>query len=481
MRWPVLILSFLWFYFPGEYVLIANQDNKIFITSLEYFFSFLDQPGGILEYLGNFLTQFFRFRLIGALILSGVITLSYLATIQLIIRASGRKGFLIAGILTPVLLIGMHHTYPHHVYHSLGFIIAMVMAAFLPEDKRGRKIFLAISIPIIYFVCGGYLWAFCVIVLALYVAGNKRPGLEIIFLTIIYPAILVIPGVKFVYLYPIKELIIQPFPHDVQYVIPFMPYILVMWIILLTIFASIYSRWKPENPVWRKPENPVWRILPATILLISGLLLIFNVTYNKKNVEFFNIERFAVSEDWDGLLRYTNQHPSTNLFGSFYTNMALVHNSKLCSELFNYPQPFGIRGLCFEWEAKDEILKRGSDFFWTINFVNEAHHWAFEYLMALFLLETEVDEIAAFLPDYLELNDGKLPVMLDESLLVHNIIQRENALPDIQVSQNTLMKFEDYSSQLRRYRNPKDAARALYPAYKNSFWFYMNFSKLPTQ
>ena len=37
----VFALSFLWFYFPGEYVLIANQDNNLFITSFDYFYSFL--------------------------------------------------------------------------------------------------------------------------------------------------------------------------------------------------------------------------------------------------------------------------------------------------------------------------------------------------------------------------------------------------------------------------------------------------------
>ena len=93
------------------------------------------------------------------------------------------------------------------------------------------------------------------------------------------------------------------------------------------------------------------------------------------------IEEFAVNEEWGALLRYADAHPSTNLFGTFYTNLALYHQDRLCRSLFHYPQPFGRRGLCFEWDAKGEVLRRGSDFFWAIGFINEAHHWAFESMI----------------------------------------------------------------------------------------------------
>jgi hypothetical protein len=283
------------------------------------------------------------------------------------------------------------------------------------------------------------------------------------------------------------------------------------------------------------------------------------------------------------MLKYADKHPSMNLFGSFYTNIALANKGLLCSRLFNYPQPFGKRGLCFEWAAKEMILKRGSDFFWTINFVNEAHHWAFEslviegftarnlkrlvqtelvrgnykvaekyidvldctlfdkniadhyrkflnnrdaiekdpelgprmninidsdffaegidleknlrpllendlsnqpafdYLMSLLLLDKQVDEIAKLLPSYLELNNGKMPVLLDESLLIFKGIHKINDLQDILVSQNTRLRFNNYITILRSYKDQKEAARALYPSYKNSFWFYMNFNSIPKQ
>jgi len=571
----VFVFSFLWFYHPGEYVLIANQDNSLFITSFKYFNSFLDHPGGIIEYAGIFISQFLRFRLIGAIIISGLVTLSYFAVCYMSFRISDNKQIYIIGILTPILLIGMHNHYPHQVSHSLGFIIIMLTALLIPVDKVKKRIFLVLSLPVIYFICGGYLWLFAAVILTEHYVRYKKIDIKLITLIIGYSFVLIILAAKFVFLYPVKELLIRPFPYEQQYGIKLLQYIFVLWIILLPWLMEVLNKWK-----FLKTK---WGFSPVTVLSLLGAFLILNFTYKKKNDEFFIIEKFAIKEEWDNLLKYADKHPSMNLLGSFYTNIAMANKGLLCSRLFNYPQPFGKRGLCFEWAAKKLILKSGSDFFWTINFVNEAHHWAFEsfivegftarnlkrliqtelvrgnykvaakyinmldrtlfdkstadhyrkflnnrdaiekdpelgprininismdffadgidleknlrpllandlsncpafdYLMALLLLDKQVDEIAKLLPSYLELNNGKMPSLLDESLLIFKATHRINKLQDVMVSQNTRLRFDNYITILGLYKDQKEAARALYPSYKNSFWFYMNFSSLPKQ
>ena len=571
----VFVFSFLWFYYPAEYVLIANQDNSLFITSFRYFNSFLDHPGGIIEYTGIFLSQFLRFRFIGAIIISGLVTLSYFAVCCMSFRVSDNKQIYIIGILTPILLMGMHNHYPHQVFHSVGFIIVMFAALLLPENKVKKRIFLTLSLPVIYFICGGYIWLFATVILTEHYVRYKKTDIKLIALVFGYSIVLIVLSAKFVFLYPVKELFIRPFPYEQKYGIKLLQYIFVLWVIFLPWLMEVLNKWK-----FLKTKLG---FLPVTAISLLSAFLVLNFTYKKKNNEFFRIEKFAVKEEWDNLLKYADKHPSMNLFGSFYTNIALANKGLLCSRLFNYPQPFGKRGLCFEWAAKEMILKRGSDFFWTINFVNEAHHWAFEslviegftarnlkrlvqtelvrgnykvaekyidvldctlfdkniadhyrkflnnrdaiekdpelgprmninidsdffaegidleknlrpllendlsnqpafdYLMSLLLLDKQVDEIAKLLPSYLELNNGKMPVLLDESLLIFKGIHKINDLQDILVSQNTRLRFNNYITIFRSYKDQEEAARALYPSYKNSFWFYMNFSSISKQ
>jgi hypothetical protein len=99
--------------------------------------------------------------------------------------------------------------------------------------------------------------------------------------------------------------------------------------------------------------------------------------------------------------------------------------------------------------------------------------------MALLLLEKEVDKIAAAMPGYLQVNKGMLPSLLDESILVYKITHREEDTSEFNVSPASLQRFDAYTGILRKYRNQNEAARALYPTYGSSFWFYLNFVPLP--
>lgn len=570
----LFLFALFWFYFPGEYVLIANQDVSLFFTTSEHFLSFLDRPGGMLEYLGHFITQFYRFRLAGALILSALIVLSYFLTIWVSGKASGNKNVLIMALIAPVLLMGMHNFYPHQLNHSLGLLIAMIFAILLPEDRGKRRIFQTLSVPLLYFLTGGFVWFYCILILAAEFSRSFKGNVEILLSTLVYPALIILLSSVLIFVYPIKQLLLINLPMDQSYPIPLLPYLFAGWVILMILLARLNFL-----STFLKTR---WSFVPESLLLIAGAFLIFNFTYNRKNVDFFTIEKLAIKEDWDGLLRYAEQHPSTNLFGSFYTNLAMVNQGLLCSSLFDYPQTFGRRGLCFGWEAKDEILKRGSDFFWTINFVNEAHHWAFEsmivngftgrnlkrliqtelargnmgvaqkyigllektlfdkklarhfktftdhpetigkdrelgpslntvfkydfftdgmdleknlrsminndpenhpafdYLMALLLLEKRVDEITQLLPAYAKLTEGKLPQLLEESLLIYNLLHKEEIFTDMAVSQSTMLRFDKYFKVLQRSRDQNQAARTLFPEYGNTFWFHMNFGTIPS-
>jgi len=568
----VILFAGLWYYFPGKYVLIANGDLSLFELGFSYFRGFQDRPGGLIEYAGSFLNQFYRFRLSGALILALFTGASFFAARFLINRISGKQVIPVGGVVAALLLMAMHNYYPHQLSHSLGIILSLSLAASMPRGRRKRSFFLGLGLPAIYLLTGGFVWFFCV--LGLMVILNERAKADYLSmgLLVVYPGLLVYLA-SLMYLYPRQDLLSFQLPLGASYGSTRWPLIFAGWIILFSLLSRFMSleRIKPSK----------WKLGIEALLCLSAAILLMHFSFNRKNAEFFTIEKMALEEDWDGVLEYTRKHPSTNLFGSFYTNLALANKGLLCESLFQYPQGFGRRALCFAWEEKEEILRRGSDFFWTIHYVNESHHWAFEsliiegptlrnlerliqcelvrgnfrvaqkyidqlgnslfqrklashyadfldkpdlmvrdpdlgprlnskmnldffaeggdleknlkmvlanhptkgpaidYLMALYLLEKRVDDIPPLLPDYLESHEGQISALLDESLLVYQITQREEADPELVVSHATLKRFEEYTKVLRQYRNPEDAARMLYPAFGHTFWFHLNFNSLP--
>lgn len=571
----LFLLGLLWFYFPGEYVQIANRDLSLFLPTPEYLLSFLDRPGGLLEYLGSFLSQFYRIRLAGAMVLGLVLATVYLASQKLFARISGKNTPQAVGIISTLLVLGMHNFYPHQLSHSLGLILTLALAAHLPSRSSKRRMYLVLAVPLIYLVTGGFVWLFSGLVLMGILVGNGKADVPSLLLCLLYPGLIIALGASFVFLYPWKDLATARLPFGPTYGPSPWPIFFMAWVFLVILLLRF--------PFWGKKLPRLGRAGLEIAFSLLACLLILHFSFNRKNAELFTIEKLAIQEDWESLLAYTEEHPSTNLFGSFYTNLALAHEGLLLKDLFKYPQGFGRRGLCFEWEEKSEILRRGSDFFWAILFVNEAHHWAFEswiidgptrrnlqrliqtelvrgndkiagkyidhlgtalfqgklakkyaaflyrpeailedpelgprfhvgmpkdffaegadleknlrsvlanhpfnplaldYLMALYLLEKQVDKIPALLPDYQKVHRGTLPTLLEESLLVYQITHREHPIPDLQISPATLQRFEAYTQVLRQYRNPKEAARMLYPDYKNTFWFHLNFNNLATR
>jgi len=368
----VFVLSFYWYGFPARYVLFANQDVTLFLTTSDYFHSFINHPGGLLEYTGSFLSQILRYRFPGAMLLGLMVCSAYYLAVALFRHTSDRTEAVVVGLLTAALVMAMHNYYPHRLHHSLGMILAILLANSAPSNLKGKRIYMLISVPVFYLVCGGFAWFYLVIWMIIGGFNNGRIIPETLLWGILYPALLLLISGRFLFLYPFKRLIFNPLPAGQAYGSVVWPVVFAVWMVLIPVLSRILNRVR-----WKGPQ----RHIVAPLIAVAVTILVLSFSYKRKNAAFFGIEEMAVREDWDELLRYVEKNPSTNLFGTFYTNLALCYQGRLCSDLLKYPQPFGRRGLCFEWDSKGEVLRRGSDFFWAIGHVNEAHHWAFESMV----------------------------------------------------------------------------------------------------
>ena len=67
--------SFVYFGFFCNYIFFPQEKSSLFIFSSDFLNENLHQPGGILIWLGKFFSTFYYFPVIGAIILSSVLTL----------------------------------------------------------------------------------------------------------------------------------------------------------------------------------------------------------------------------------------------------------------------------------------------------------------------------------------------------------------------------------------------------------------------
>ena len=74
-----IIFAIIWFVCYSRFSILFNKEHtQLFRFDKSYFYSYINQPGGLIEYIGSFFTQFYYYPLIGALIIGGVIASVFL-------------------------------------------------------------------------------------------------------------------------------------------------------------------------------------------------------------------------------------------------------------------------------------------------------------------------------------------------------------------------------------------------------------------
>ncbi len=104
---------------------------------------------------------------------------------------------------------------------------------------------------------------------------------------------------------------------------------------------------------------------------------------------------------------------------------------------------------------------------------------AFEYYMAQSLLNKDIDRFAAGLSKLRELGFLRLPVNYEEAILVYMSHSKKNIIPEgYSISRETVSRLSGYLKIMNNCGNDRRKAfQMLYPDYRGTYWFYLNFGK----
>jgi tetratricopeptide (TPR) repeat protein len=154
------VLAYVYFLLCVDPLLIYHVQGRLFLWGSAFFDDFSRSPGGLLEYGGLFLTQFFYFPVIGALVPAGILTIVVCLTSKYLCGL----GKLQAGLLSfvpGVLLLILHSRYTFPLTVSLGLVVLLGFVALyvrVPIENRVARmaVFLVLS-GVAYPVAGGAL------------------------------------------------------------------------------------------------------------------------------------------------------------------------------------------------------------------------------------------------------------------------------------------------------------------------------------
>ena len=367
---------FSYFYWIGDYVLFFQEKQSLFVYTREYLHGFTIMPGGLLEYAGKFLTQFYSNAFAGSIILALVLTLPALVLFRINKRLQAGSPFSLFLMLIPsALLLLMQTRYYHSMEYNLGYILVLIyfLVAIIPEIKILRYLGLCFF-PLFLYLSGAFAWIFLGIYgfyMLVYGKGINK---------IVYSAVLlVIAGLtlvvfkNFIFLQPYGQIILFPFPfiNDPAHTLFFRisgP-VIVMYPVLYKTAGLIRVR---------IINNRIYNVI-SVALLFAVVILGLKKLYNPQTARVIQIEELVFRSDWKKVIELQEKDPSYNMIGQYFYNIALSETGQLCDRLFHGSQDFGSGSLILPWS--NEHLSWGAYFFYSIGLVNEAHRWAYEEMV----------------------------------------------------------------------------------------------------
>jgi len=367
------LIMFLFFGLFADHIFFYQEKSSLFVFSYDFLVENLHQPGGLLIYLSGFLSTFYYYPLAGALISSLVIWLITVTASGIIKTLEGKKSGYIP-LLAGIALFYLQTSYRFMLYNNLGILVQLLF--FLLTIKYIRGWGPVILSPVLYFITGGFAWIFC-IMYSLWLL-SKRPLKWWLKITLLWLLIFLIVYLseQFLFFQTIGTLLLFPCTEAGTGSQSRLFAAVVIVLALLPLLARISIR----NTFKKKlSENIIYLSVPIVVVLIMVIISILK--YDKKTQQYFRVEKLFYENKYREVIDFNLKNPSNNSLTAYLNNIALCETGQLNDLLFHFPQSADGSTLFLKWEITGEILKRGGYFYYTIGMINEAHRWAYEYMV----------------------------------------------------------------------------------------------------
>lgn len=371
----LFIISIIYFYWYGEGIFLYQENKSLFIFSNEYLRKYITKPGGLLEYAGNFITQFYYYPFYGSLI-NTIFLILFFALLIRINRKLFPASFSILILTLPVILLFfVQIRYTHSINNSLGYLLIASCFLVTISFKRNVNRYITTALyPLFYYIAGSFALIYLVLFIVYCIIYEDKIHKYLLPLYIISISVITFFVYKeIIFLQTGKQLLFYPLPvFDVSR-IPVAYSILSISIIVFPLLIKINGFLKLNHKSAALINIAILIILfPVTVLF-----LVKNYDHNLKIL--FRIEKSVFRQDWNAIIKIQEKFHSSNSNCQYYYNLALSEKGELCSRMFHAPQNFGINSLMLPREI--ENLNRAYYFYYAIALIGEAHHLAYESMV----------------------------------------------------------------------------------------------------
>ena len=375
------IVVWLFFTFFYSSHLHYQEQFQLFLFTSDYWSDLMSRPGGLADYTGTFLTQFYYYGWLGALILAGLLVL-----LQLQVYCISQK-LKTQPLLYPLTFI------PSVIFWSLlcdesyllaslvaiQLILGIVQLYFYVRRPLLRIGYAVVMLWMLYWLAGGAFWiAALLFVLIEFVRFKQFTRWQwAIFLLAVTACVSAPPLVAKQWLqYPLSRLwwgicynrypVISPIPL-------FIAWSTILCIPLLFRFVSVKSL-KPKATV-------IWLLVEVLALAIGTRWLVQrSADWGKEAVMAYDYS--VRMEQWDDVIAMADRKTPDSPLSVACLNLALCQEGKLNDTMFRYFQN-GPEGLLPGFKRDFTVPMIVGEIYYHLGLLNTAMQYVFEAMEAI--------------------------------------------------------------------------------------------------
>ena len=361
--------------------LCFQEQYQMFLFDTGYFLERIVLPGGLADYISEFLVQFYYMPVLGGAIIA-LLLMGIQAAVWGLMKQYGARhdfpGYLLSFLPSIALWCAMGD---QNVL--LSFVVALFGALVIGwihnrfHNRLVKVVFELVSTALIYWFLGPVVFLYAALMIGDTLKNAKQKGN--VFSGIGYSAVILILTIAWILLttqtlqYPLYRIFAGLNYYRYPGAISPLPFVVMVWAVVIPFLGMIPCH---RKSLQKLQQSKVVIVLSYVLVIVASWFGI-KASFDEMTYDLIDYDFLVRTEQWDKIIEKAEKKPATTPLSVSCVNLALSQKGVLADRLFEFYQNGG-EGL-FPTFTRDMISPISTaEIFFRLGMVNDAERYMFE-------------------------------------------------------------------------------------------------------
>ena len=361
--------------------LCFQEQYQMFLFDTGYFLERIVLPGGLADYISEFLVQFYYMPVLGGAII-GLLLIGIQTAVWGLMKQYGARhdfpGYLLSFLPSIALWCAMGD---QNVL--LSFVVALFGALVIGwihnrfHNRLVKVVFELVSTALVYWFLGPVVFLYA----ALMIGDTLKNALQKgnVFSGIGYSAVILILTVAWILLttqtlqYPLYRIFAGLNYYRYPGTISPLPFVVMVWAVVIPFLGMIPCR---QKSLQKLQQSKVVIVLSYVLVIVASWFGIKD-SFDEMTYDLIDYDFLVRTEQWDKIIEKVEKKPATTPLSVSCVNLALSQKGVLADRIFEFYQN-GAEGLFPAFSRDMTSPVSTSEVFYRLGMVNDAERYMFE-------------------------------------------------------------------------------------------------------